>query len=279
MNALPTLREALTQAGDLERIDAQMLLLMALGRDAHDRAWLLTHDDHSLDAISQARWDALLQRRRSGEPLAYLSGEKEFFGLRLKVDARVLVPRPDTETLVQWALEMVDARPGPLQLLDMGTGSGAIALALKSQRPALSVSASDASPDALAVARSNAAHLGLKIDFFAGSWIQAVPGRRFDLIVSNPPYIAEADPHLAALAHEPLGALAAGADGLDDLRDIVEHAPPALLDGGALLLEHGFDQASAVRALLAQRGFDQVFSRNDLAGIARCSSGIWPQAR
>ncbi|MDP3812818.1 MAG: peptide chain release factor N(5)-glutamine methyltransferase, partial [Hydrogenophaga sp.] len=262
-----------------DRLDAQMLLLLALQRDPHDRAWLLAHDNDLLEAPTLVRLAALVQRRQRGEPMAYLRAEQEFFGLQLAVDRRVLVPRPDTETLVNWAIDMLDTRNNPARVLDLGTGSGAIALAIASKRPAASVSATDASEDALAVARSNAQRLGLPVHFHAGSWLDAVPGQHFDLVVTNPPYIAEGDPHLVALTHEPLSALTAGADGLNDIRAIVANAPQALVSGGWLLIEHGFDQATAVRALLQAAGFEQVSSRTDLAAIERCSGGQWPQGR
>ena len=268
---------ALALQQGLDRLDAQMLLLLALGRDMNHRAWLLAHDTDPMPDDAAARFKELVRRRLAGEPIAYLAGEKAFFGLALRVDARVLVPRPDTETLVQWALDTLP--PTPARLLDLGTGSGAVALAVKSQRPDVAVTATDASTGALAVARANAERLGLAVDFHDGSWLQAVPGQRFDVIASNPPYIAEGDHHLAALTHEPLSALTAGPDGLDDIRTIVAQAPAALTPGGWLLLEHGHDQAPAVRALLQQQGFEQVGSRADLAGIERCSGGIWPLQR
>ena len=267
---------ALALQQGLDRLDAQMLLLLALGRDMNHRAWLLAHDTDPMPDDAAARFKELVRRRLAGEPIAYLAGEKAFFGLALRVDARVLVPRPDTETLVQWAL---DALPSPASFLDLGTGSGAIALAVKSQRPDVAVTATDASTAALAVARANAERLGLVVDFCSGFWLQAVPGQRFDLIASNPPYIAEGDHHLAALTHEPISALTAGSDGLDDIRTIVAQAPVALASGGWLLLEHGHDQAVAVRALLLKQGFEQVGSRTDLAGIERCSGGVWPLQR
>jgi release factor glutamine methyltransferase len=274
--------EALRTAGlaGLERLDAQMLLLHALGRSAHDRAWLIAHDSDPLPAEAAARWQTLLQRRRTGEPVAYLLGEKEFSGLNLRVDARVLVPRPDTEVLVNWVLDALPPPgPGTTRLLDLGTGSGAIALAVAARRPDLRVTATDASTDALAVAQANAQRLKLTVHWAHGAWLAAVPGERFDLIASNPPYIAEGDPHLAALSHEPIVALTAGPDGLDDLRAIVAQAPAALNPGGWLLLEHGHDQATAVRELLANAGFEAVSSRCDLAGIERCSGGRWPGLR
>lgn len=277
----PTCTQALAAAQTLglERLDSQLLLLHALGKTASARAWLLAHDTDELTPEVAQAFRALCLRRASGEPLAYIVGSKEFFGLALQVDGRVLVPRPDTETLVDWSLERLQL-PDLLQVLDLGTGSGAIALALAHSlqaagRPA-QITAVDASADALDVARSNAARLGLTIDFVESSWLAQVTGR-FHLIASNPPYIASADPHLAALVHEPLQALTAGADGLDDIRQIIEDAPSHLLPGGWLLLEHGYDQADRVRGLLMQRGFSQVQSRLDLAGIERCSGGQWRQ--
>ena len=274
-----TLQDALAQAQaqGLARIDAQLLLLHALGRADAGRAWLLAHDSDALPADAHARFIALCQRRAAGEPVAYLRGTKEFYGLQLQVDARVLDPRPDTETLVDWALELLAPLAAP-RVLDLGTGSGAIALALQHQRPDAQVSAVDASTDALAVAQANAARLGLAVQFARGNWLRGVAGQ-FDVIASNPPYIAAADPHLAALRHEPLQALASGADGLDDIRSIVAQAPAHLQPGGWLLLEHGWEQAEAVQALLRAAGFAAVQSRKDLAGIARCSGGQWPRVK
>lgn len=268
-----TLGQALQEAmaAGLERLDAQLLLLHALGRPPADRAWLISHDDDAVPADQAAVYRALCDRRRAGEPAAYLVGEKEFHGLALQVDRRVLVPRPDTETLVDWALEVLEARPAP-RILDLGTGSGAIALALAHRRPDAMVEAVDASDEALAVARGNAARLGLPVTFRQGDWFAGCQGR-YDLVVSNPPYVAEGDPHLPALRHEPLQALVAGPDGLADLRRIVGDAPAFIGPSGWLLLEHGWDQAGTVRDLLAAAGFADVVSRNDLAGIARCSGG------
>jgi release factor glutamine methyltransferase len=270
---MPTLAQALqnAQTQGLERLDAQMLLLHVLGRSAHDRAWLLSHDTDGLAASAQATFEASVQRRQTGEPLAYITGHKEFFGLDLAVDTRVLVPRPDTETLVEWALALLAATHAA-RVLDLGTGSGAIALALKANRPDLTVNALDFSEEALEVARANATRLQLAVDFQHGCWLAGVNGR-YRLIVSNPPYIAAQDRHLDKLLHEPLQALTAGHDGLDDLRCIIAQAPMHLEDGGWLLLEHGYDQAAAVRGLLQQAGFQSVASKRDLAGIERCSGG------
>ncbi|MEO7400792.1 MAG: peptide chain release factor N(5)-glutamine methyltransferase, partial [Polaromonas sp.] len=252
-----------------------------------DRAWLLAHDDDELSNEVAERFRQLSLRRAGGEPLAYIVGSKAFFGLELQVDARVLVPRPDTETLVQWSLDLLLApgMPALPEVLDLGTGSGAIALAIahglqKAGREAR-ILAVDASTDALAVARDNATRLGLKVDFLESQWLARVgvqAAGRFKLIVSNPPYIADADPHLAALAHEPLQALTAGADGLDDIRKIIAQAGAHLQLGGWLLLEHGYDQAARVRELLAQANFSQIQSRLDLAGVERCSGGQWAPA-
>ena len=261
------------QAQGLDRLEAQRLVLHALGRADHDRAWLLTHDYQTLPAHAQARLDVLVQRFQSGEPMGYLLGQQAFYGLDLQVDARVLVPRPDTEPLVDWALELLAPR-ADAKVIDLGTGSGAIALALKATQPCLQVMAVDASTDALTVAQANAKRLGLDVDFVQTSWLDGVAGP-FDLIVSNPPYIADQDQHLAALTHEPRCALVSGAYGLDDIRRIVAQSVSRLKAGGWLLLEHGYDQAHTVRTLLADAGFKPVQSRQDLAGIARCSGGQW----
>ncbi len=274
----------------LGRIDAQLLHLLSLGRDLHDRAWLLAHDSEVLPADVAERLEALIHRRLSGEPVAYITGRKDFFGLTLAVDARVLDPRPDTETLVEWALECLpesqaESTPVPSsangspRILDLGTGSGAVALALQHARPDATVWAVDASEDALAVARANAARLQLGVQFIASDWLNAVDVQhtgRFDLIVSNPPYVADGDPHLGALTHEPLQALTSGPDGLDDIRKIIAQAPACLAPGGWLLLEHGWDQADRLQALLREAGFVQVQSRRDLGGIERCTGAAMP---
>jgi release factor glutamine methyltransferase len=266
------LKEALAaaQALGVARLDAQLLLLHALGRGEGGRAWLIAHDGDALAPSTREAFLSLCQRRADGEPVAYLTGIKEFFSLPLQVDARVLVPRPDTETVVEWALEVLEDRVQP-RVIDLGTGSGAIALAIRSQRADAQVEAVDRSEDALAVAAANAQRLGLEVLFRQADWLRGAG--RYDLVVSNPPYVSTTDPHLPSLRHEPQEALVAGSDGLDDLRAIIAAAPAHLLPGGWLLLEHGHDQAAAVRALLAAAGFAAVGSRADLAGIARCSGG------
>jgi release factor glutamine methyltransferase len=258
----------------LARVDAQILLLHTLARPLHDRAWLLAHDTELLNEAQQRLWDQALQRRLQGEPVAYITGRKDFFGLTLNVDARVLDPRPDTEILVEWALELLPSGQ-PSRVLDLGTGSGAVALALQHQRPAARVTAVDASSDALTVAFANALRLNLPVQCMLSHWMDKVPGP-FELIVSNPPYVAEGDPHLAALMHEPLHALTSGADGLDDIRQIIAQAPRRLVPGGWLLLEHGWDQAAPVQALLRDAGFVKVQSRRDLGEIERCTGGALP---
>ena len=270
MNIAQSLQRAQTLG--LARIDAQLLHLTALGRDPHDRAWLLAHDSDALPQDVAQRLDDWLRRRLAGEPIAYITGFKAFFGLNLQVDERVLDPRPDTEILVEWALELLPPNT-PHRVLDLGTGSGAVALALQHQRPVCAVTAVDASADALAVASANAQRLQLPVQCVQSHWMDGLPGP-FELIVSNPPYVADGDPHLSALTHEPLSALTSGADGLDDIRLIIAQAPSRLCHGGWLLLEHGWDQAPAVQALLREAGFVQVQSRRDLGGIERCTGGF-----
>jgi len=268
------LREA--RALGLSRLDAQLLLAHVLGVR---RTWLIAHDDAPIDPLQRERFAAASVRLADGEPLAYVTGEREFHGLSLKVTPAVLVPRPDTETLVDWALERLGSRTpgeGPAaapRVLDLGTGSGAIALALKHRHPAAQVTAVDRDPAALAVALRNAGRLGLDVEWLAGNWFEPVAGRSFDLVVSNPPYIADGDPHLAALQHEPRGALVAGHDGLADLARIAAAAGAHLLPGGWLMLEHGWEQGAAVQELLARHGFDQLETRHDLENRPRCTAG------
>jgi release factor glutamine methyltransferase len=272
-----TIAQALRQAKTLglDHLEAQTLMLHALGRDLHDRAWLLLHDEDQPSEAALVLFHALVQRHLRHEPIAYLTGAQAFHGLTLAIDHRVLVPRPDTETLVDWALALDLAQA---RVLDLGTGSGAVALALKHARPAWTVSAVDVSPEALALAQQNAQRLALAVEFSQGHWFSQVAGQ-FELIVSNPPYIAEDDPHLKTLSSEPRQALVSGADGLDDIRQIVSQAPSHLVAGGWLLLEHGYDQAPACQALLLQAGFVQVQSRKDLAGMVRCTGGQWPEVK
>ena len=276
MNSIMTLAQCLEQAHarGMARVDAQMLLLHCLQRPVHDRAWLLAHDCDRLTPAQHTAWQSALTRRLQGEPVAYITGFKSFFGLTLQVDARVLDPRPDTETLVEWALACLP-HGVPQRVLDLGTGSGAVALALQRERPDWHLTAVDASVDALAVASANAKRLELPVLCVISDWMDAIPGP-FELIVSNPPYVADGDPHLAALTHEPLQALTSGADGLQDIRQIIAQAPSRLTPGGWLLLEHGWDQAPAVQDLMRQGGLMKVASRQDLAGVDRCTGGMKP---
>ena len=264
----------------LDRLDAQLLLAHHLKRP---RAWLIAHDDSAVPTETTDAFVADCQRRRDDWPLAYLVGQREFHGLSLQVTPAVLVPRADTEALVDWALDRLQACAAKApHVLDLGTGSGAVALALAlvlaKARPATCIHATDLSSDALAVAQDNACRLGLSVEFALGSWWEAVWGRDFDLIVSNPPYIAEGDVHLPALRREPQMALCSGVDGLDDIRQIVAGAPQHLRSDAWLLLEHGSDQAAAVSDLLRERGFLDIAGRADLSGRPRCTGGRWPKA-
>lgn len=241
-------------------------------------AWLIAHDTDPATSAQQLAIESVLARRKAGEPVAYILGEREFFGLRFAVTPAVLIPRPDTELLVEAALRQVPER-NPCRILDLGTGSGAIAITLAHQRPMANVVAVDASVEALAVAQINAHQLGIhNVDFIAGHWYSELAATKFDMIVSNPPYIAAADPHLDAgdLRFEPRQALASGSDGLHDLRLIIAGAPMYLVKDGWLLLEHGYDQADAVIALLQLHGFTQTATQRDLAGLNRVSGGRWP---
>ena len=276
-----TVQQAIQYAQEkfgLPRLDCQMMLLHACELPIHDRAWLLAHCDEVLNFETQERYLDFLQRRAGLEPLAYITGVKEFFGLQLHIDRRVLDPRPETETLVEWALTCLADTLEP-HIADLGTGSGAIGLAIKHSRPDALVIAVDASADAIAVATANANRLELEIVTHVGSWYAPLASQTFDLIVSNPPYVADGDAHLAQLPHEPISALVAGKDGLNDLRQIVTQAAEHLKPGAWLLLEHGFDQAQAVQDILGNQGFVSVQSRQDLAGILRCTGGQWPRVK
>jgi release factor glutamine methyltransferase len=259
-------------ASDSPRLDAELLLCHALGRP---RSHLRAHPDAELDPSQARAFEALMAARARGEPLAYLTGKREFWSLELKVTPATLIPRPETELLVEQALARIP-EGAAWRVLDLGTGSGAIALAIAKERPRARITATDRSADALAVARGNAVALGLKnLEFIEGDWFGAVPSHRFHLIASNPPYVAEMDPHLAQgdLRFEPRSALASGTEGLEDLRRIAAGAPLHLYKDGALLLEHGLDQGAAVRRLLEAAGFSRVRSLRDLSGHERVSGG------
>jgi release factor glutamine methyltransferase len=255
-------------------LDAELLLAHALGVG---RARLRSHGEEVAAADAAARFLALIDRRAAGEPVAYILGRKNFWTLELAVSAAVLVPRPETELLVERALTLDPADEA--RVADLGTGSGAIALAVASARPRWQVLATDISAAALAVARANAVALGLeRVEMVRGDWLTCLPARTFDLLLSNPPYVAPQDPALRTpeLTREPRLALVADQDGLAALRAIVRAAPPHLEPGGWLLLEHGATQAAAVAGALVARGFAQVRSHRDLAGRERMTEGQWP---
>ena len=254
-------------------LDAEILLAHALGTR---RARLRSHPEDVPEDAARARYVELLGRRAGGEPVAYILGHKDFWTLRLAVSPAVLVPRPETELLVERALAL---RPEPVaRAIDLGTGSGAIALSLASERPQWQVTATDVSAEALAVARANAAtHALTRVEFLEGSWFEPLGERRFQLAISNPPYIGAAEPELATaeLKHEPRTALSPGADAMASLRTIIHRAPPHLEHGGWLLLEHGTTQAAAVARELVVRGFRHVRSHRDLAGHERITEAQW----
>ncbi len=256
---------------NIDSIDSRVLLRAALGVSD---TYLIAHPAQVLTDRQRDRYLAWVERRRAGEPVAYLTGEREFYSLAFKVTPAVLIPRPETELLVEAALKRVPAH-APFRVLDLGTGSGCVAVAIAKHRPRAQVTATEVSRDALAVARENAARHGSNIEFIESDWLGALAGRRFDLIVSNPPYVAEHDPHLSEgdLRFEPRAALVAGADGLSCIRLIIAQAHAHLEPGGRLLFEHGYDHAAWCRALLAQAGYFEVATRHDLAGIGRVSGG------
>jgi release factor glutamine methyltransferase len=272
---LQTARQQLAQfvPPDEASMEAQILLMHVLNVN---RAWLIAHATDSLSAISLNTTESLLQRRLQGEPVAHILGSREFFGLALKVTPDTLIPRPDTETLVEAALEKIN---GPMRVLDLGTGTGAIALAIAKHAPACKVVAVDASAGALAVAAENAATLQLNnVQCITSHWFSALPAsNKFDLIVSNPPYIESSDPHLQRgdLRFEPISALASGVDGLQDIRQIIVQAPAYLNAGGWLMLEHGYNQAEAVQQLLQAVGLQQIQTLHDLGGNPRVTLGQW----
>jgi len=255
----------------IDPVDARALLRAALGVSD---TYLVAHPGQPLTEQQHERYRDWVERRRAGEPVAYLTGEREFYSLAFKVTPVVLIPRPETELLVDVALERIPAH-APFRVLDLGTGSGCVAVAIAKHRPRAQVTATEVSRDALAVARENAMRHGSNIEFIESDWLGALAGRRFDLIVSNPPYVAERDPHLSQgdSRFEPRAALVAGADGLSCIRLIVAQARAHLEPGGGLLFEHGYDQAARCRALLAQAGYRDVTSRRDLASIERVCGG------
>ena len=265
-----TIGELLAQSG-LPPLEAHMLLERVLGKN---RAWLIAHADEAPGTEAEQVFAALSERRCQGEPIAYILGNREFYGLEFQVTPTVLIPRPETELLVELALGRIPDNAA-VRVLDLGTGSGAIAVALAKERPQARLTAVDVDYAALAVARANASRHRVSVRFFCGDWFGALQGETFDLIVSNPPYVAAGDPHLGMgdVRFEPPRALVGGADGLDCIRAIVAKARAHLCPGACLLFEHGYDQAEACRALLQTRGYLEVQSWPDLAGIPRVSGG------
>lgn len=276
-----TFSELLTDAArrlaaisETPRLDAEVLLAAALERP---RSYLHAWPERMPEPKQSARFTAWLERRSTGEPIAYLLGRREFWSLELEVSPDTLIPRPETELLVELALARLPV-DRPVAIVDLGTGSGAIALALAVERPLARIVATDRSPAALTVAQRNARRLDIRhVEFREGDWCAPLGNERFDLIAANPPYVAAADPRWrqGELRFEPPGALVSGADGLDALRAIIAQAPDVLKPGGWLLLEHGYDQGETVPALLRERGFDAVSDHRDTAGISRTSSGRW----
>lgn len=274
---IASLRQQLIQRfsdSDSAALDADCLLCAVL---SCTRTYLRTWPEQELTPEQVEQAEQLAVRREQGEPVAYILGVREFWSLPLQVSPATLIPRPDTEALVEWALTLLSDKGQGQKALDLGTGTGAIALALKSEMPALSMWALEREPAALDLARRNAARLGFQVNFLASNWFAALNERNFQLIVSNPPYIDVADPHLSQgdVRFEPHTALVAEEDGLADIRQIIEQAPDYLAPGGWLLLEHGWQQAEAVRELLWARGFHAVITRQDLGGQERVSGGQW----
>jgi len=271
VSATLTVSAALARSS-LVPLEARILLGHVLGRD---RAWIAAHGDAPVAPDDVKRFDAVTRRRHAGEPVAYLTGEREFYGLTFAITPHVLIPRPESELLVELALERI-ATDGAPQVVDLGTGSGALALAMARQRPHAHIIAVDRSVQALELARHNGDRLGIgNVEFVESDWFGTLGDRRFAMVVANPPYVADDDPHLREgdLRFEPEGALRGGVDGLGAIRAIVEQVPHHLDAGGWLLLEHGHDQAQRVRALLTDAGFAQIRSRRDLAGIERVTLG------
>ncbi len=259
------------------RVDAEYLLLHVLGKTP---VWLRTHDEVRLHAHDAERFEALLKRRLHGEPVAYITGSRGFWSLDLAVNASTLIPRPETEMLVEFALEKLPL-DAALRVLDLGTGSGAIALAVKTERPVSRVTAVDASSAALETAATNAQRLDLDVEFLVSNWFSVLAGRRFDVLLANPPYIDPDDQHLGQgdVRFEPLSALVAAEQGLRDLRLIISAAPAHIQPGGWIALEHGYDQGAAVRTLLQENGFAEIETRQDLGGQERITLGVFIESR
>ena len=264
---MTTVAARLAAARGEARRDVEVLLGHLLGRS---RAWLYAHGECVLTDAQTEGLDALVARRELGEPVAYLTGRREFWGLELEVGPETLVPRPDTEILVEQCLAHIPVRGS---VLDVGTGAGAVVLAVARERPDACLTATDIDPDALAVARRNAERLGAAVEFLVADLYDGLAGLRFDVIVSNPPYVAEHDPHLATLRFEPRRALVAGPDGLAVLRRLIAGAPDVLEPGGWLVVEHGAEQGASVRTLFAASGFSSIRSERDLAGHERVTLG------
>ena len=269
--ALADAVERLTPVSESPRLDAELLLARALDVP---RSYLFAHPEDELDSAAVKRFSTTIERRTKGAPLAYITGEKEFWSMTLMVTRDTLVPRPETETLVDQVLVRIPKREA-MQVLDLGTGSGAIALAIAKERPICDVTATDFSAAALAVAKENARQHSLpNIEFLLGDWLEPVAGQMFDVIATNPPYVPSEDPDLERLQHEPLTALASGADGLDAIRRIAVDAISVIKPGGSLLIEHGDEQHGAVAEILAAAGWKEIGVTNDLAGIPRVTTAV-----
>lgn len=270
--ALRQISAGLAAYSDSARLDAELIISTALERS---RSWLLGNLDQNLSESNLDRINELCQRRMQGEPMAYILGHQEFWGLKFKITSGVLVPRPETEHIIEWILANFSDET-PLQIADLGTGSGAIALSLALERPLWWIDATDLEAAALATAKHNAeVHQIRNVEFFQGDWCKALPNRKYGIMVSNPPYIAENDPHLPHLSHEPISALVAGADGLNAIREIIEQTTYFLAESGYLILEHGDTQAQDVTQLLRQRHFTDIQSHFDLARKPRFVTARW----
>jgi len=264
--------ERLSQSSDSARLDAEMLLCRTIDMP---RSYLFAHPEDELDVLSLDRFEALVSRRADGEPMAYIIGMREFWSHELLVSPATLVPRPETELLVDLALREIP-RKAEWQVLDLGTGSGAIAIALAGERPLCEITATDISVHALAVARENVRQASLaNITCIEGNWTEPVHGRQFEIIVSNPPYVRSDDEALKTLRFEPVSALESGPDGLDDIRILAQSCPPILADGGWLMIEHGAEQPDAVASILRAAGYADIACHKDLAGLPRVTVARW----